>query len=105
MFHGKCEAVTLADVRPLLSERTRLLGNCGYTGETASARVEAGEADAIAFGRAFLVNPDLAERLINGWPLAETPAEDYNWQCKPTPEVLANPARLYTDFPSYHEEQ
>jgi len=104
MAHGKCEPVTLADVRPLLGQATRLIGNCGYTGQTACARIEAGEADAIAFGRSFLVNPDLAERLINGWRLAETPAQDYNWQCKPTLEVRANPSRLYTDFPIYHLE-
>merc|ERR1711948_6879 len=51
MYHGKCKPVSLEDVRPLLSKKTRLIGNCGYTGET----------DAIAFGRAYLVNPDLAE--------------------------------------------
>lgn len=102
MSHGKCAPVTLADLRPLLGEKTRLIGNCGYTGETAAARIAAGEADAIAFGRAFLVNPDLAQRLINDWPLAETPAQDYKWQCSPVPEVRANPAHLYTDFPAYN---
>jgi N-ethylmaleimide reductase len=101
MYHGKCQPVTLAEIRPLLGKKTSLIGNCGYTGETANARIEAGEADAIAFGRAYLVNPDLAERFKNGWPLAETPAEDYQWQCTPVPQVRANPARLYTDFPSY----
>merc|ERR1711972_1254870 len=101
MYHGKCEPVTLADIRPLLGEKTCLIGNCGYTGESASARIVAKEADAIAFGRPFLVNPDLAERFINGWPLTETPAEDYQWQCTPVPAVRANPARLYTDFPAY----
>jgi len=101
MSHGKCEPVTLADLQPLLGGKMRLIGNCGYTGETAAARIAAGEADAIAFGRAFLVNPDLAERLINGWPLAATPAQDYQWQCTPVPAVRANPAHLYTDFPAY----
>lgn len=101
MSHGKCELVTLADIQPLLGSKTRLIGNCGYSGETADARIAAGEADAIAFGRAYLVNPDLAERLINGWPLAETPAQDYQWQCTPVPAVRANPAHLYTDFPAY----
>jgi 2,4-dienoyl-CoA reductase-like NADH-dependent reductase (Old Yellow Enzyme family) len=105
MFHGKCKPVSLTDIRPLLSDKTCLIGNCGYTGETASACIKAGEADAIAFGRAFLVNPDLAERLINGWPLEQTPAEDYQWQCTPVPEVRANPSRLYTDFPAYQQIQ
>jgi N-ethylmaleimide reductase len=102
MYHGKGKPVTLLDVRSLLSKKTRLIGNCGYTGETANARIEAGEADAIAFGRAYLVNPDLAERFANGWPITETPAEDYQWQCTPVPQVRANPARLYTDFPTYN---
>lgn len=104
MYHGKCQPVTLADIRPLLGKKTSLIGNCGYTGETVNARIEAGEADAIAFGRAYLVNSDLAERLSNGWPLTETPAEDYQWQCTPVAQVRANPARLYTDFPYYGEE-
>merc|ERR1711920_56151 len=91
MYHGKCKPVTLEDIRPLMSKKTSLIGNCGYTGET----------DAIAFGRAYLVNPDLAERFANGWPIAETPAEDYQWQCTPVPQVRASPARLYTDFSMY----
>jgi N-ethylmaleimide reductase len=39
-----------------------LILNSDYTFETASTTVELGEADAIAFGRAFLANPDLPNR-------------------------------------------
>jgi len=48
-----------------------LVGNCGYTLETATAAVEQGRADAVAFGRPYISNPDLVERFRNGWPLAE----------------------------------
>ncbi|HAV17545.1 MAG TPA: alkene reductase, partial [Acinetobacter nosocomialis] len=31
--------------------------------------LEAGLADLIAFGRPFIANPDLPDRIANGWPL------------------------------------
>jgi N-ethylmaleimide reductase len=42
--------------------RGRLILNSDYGFEDASLAVRAGDADAIAFGRAFLANPDLPER-------------------------------------------
>jgi len=41
----------------------------GFTGETAEAAIAAGHADAIAFGRIFISNPDLPRRLREGFPL------------------------------------
>lgn len=38
----------------------------GYTAETAQATVASGQADAIAFGRLYISNPDLAERIRQG---------------------------------------
>jgi N-ethylmaleimide reductase len=38
----------------------------GYTAETASEAILAGNADAIGFGRAFIANPDLVNRLMSG---------------------------------------
>lgn len=46
------------------------LANNGYDLELASARVSEGKADLVAFGRAFISNPDLVERLKTGAPLA-----------------------------------
>lgn len=40
-----------------------------FTGETASKWVEGGVADAIAFGRYFISNPDLPARIQHGYPL------------------------------------
>jgi N-ethylmaleimide reductase len=46
-----------------------LISAAAYTPVTASETVANGEADAIAFGRAFIANPDLVERIAGGFPL------------------------------------
>ena len=43
--------------------------NCDYDGPRGQAALDAGEADAIAFGRTFLANPDLPQRIAEGAPL------------------------------------
>lgn len=45
--------------------------NHGFTRELATAALQDDRADMIAFGRAFIANPDLVERLRTGAPLAE----------------------------------
>ncbi|MGB5233435.1 MAG: alkene reductase [Desulfoprunum sp.] len=86
-FHGKGEPMTLAEFRPLF--KGLIIGNCGYTEEAAEARIAAGDADLIAFGRPYITNPDLPERFRNGWPL--NPAEDMSLWYTPGPEG-------YTDY-------
>jgi N-ethylmaleimide reductase len=71
-FHEQGEPMTLAEFRD--EYNGIIMGNCGYTKEEAENRLEAGHADLAAFGRSFITNPDLPERLKNNWPLA--PAED-----------------------------
>jgi N-ethylmaleimide reductase len=51
------------------SWRGVLISAGGFTGETAEAAIAAGHADAIAFGRIFISNPDLPRRLREGFPL------------------------------------
>ncbi|MNK86479.1 N-ethylmaleimide reductase [compost metagenome] len=46
------------------------LANNGYDLDLASDRLRQGNADLFAFGRAFISNPDLVERLEKGAPLA-----------------------------------
>ena len=41
----------------------------GYTTETAVSAIEAKLADAVAFGRMFIANPDLPQRIWAGVPL------------------------------------
>ncbi len=54
-------------VRSTFSGRIIYAGR--YTAERAAKLVDAGLADLIAFGRPFIANPDLPQRLFNGWPL------------------------------------
>lgn len=49
------------------------IANNQYTLELAEQTLAAGEADLFSFGRPFLANPDLVERLRIGAPLAEAP--------------------------------
>jgi 2,4-dienoyl-CoA reductase-like NADH-dependent reductase (Old Yellow Enzyme family) len=43
----------------------------GFNRESAQTALDAGRADMIAFGRPFISNPDLVERLRNGWQLTD----------------------------------
>ncbi len=89
-FHEKGEPMTLAEFRPLF--QGVIIGNCGYTKETAETRIAEGNADIIAIGRPFITNPDLPERYRNNWPL--NPAEDMSLWYTHGPEG-------YTDYAPY----
>lgn len=67
-----------------------LLRNGGFTPATAQAALDEGSADAIAFGRAFIANPDLVERLRLGAALNEPQPKTY----------YAAGATGYTDYPT-----
>ncbi|MGC9270530.1 alkene reductase [Acidiphilium sp.] len=45
------------------------IGNEGFTKATAEAAIMAGEVDAVAFGKAYIANPDLVERFSADLPL------------------------------------
>ncbi len=72
-----------------------LISAGGFTGETAEAAIAAGRADAIAFGRIFISNPDLPRRLKHGFPL--TP---YN-----RATFYGGEETGYTDYPVHDELQ
>lgn len=91
-FHQLGEPMILADFRTAF--HGPIMGNCGYTAESAEAAIANGAADLIAFGRPFLSNPDLVERFANSWEL-NPPAEMSAWSA-PTAEG-------YTDFPFYQK--
>ena len=72
-----------------------LVLNSDYDAASGQAALESGEADAIAFGRIFLANPDLPRRLAKGLPLnPPDPATFYS-----------RGARGYTDYPSLDAER
>ncbi len=70
-----------------------LISAGGFTGETAEAAIASGHADAIAFGRIFISNPDLPRRLREGYPL--TP---YN-----RATFYGGEEKGYTDYSAYDE--
>jgi N-ethylmaleimide reductase len=67
----------------------------GFTGESANAAIASGLADAIAFGRIFISNPDLPRRLAHGFPI--TP---YN-----RATFYGGEEAGYTDYPVHDELQ
>ena len=90
-FHNLGVPMTLTEFRKVF--HGPLVGNCGYTKETAEQAIAQRHADLISFGRPFLSNPDLVERFRNDWPLAE-PAPMSDWSSTAG-------AKGYTDFPAY----
>jgi N-ethylmaleimide reductase len=70
-----------------------LISAGGFTGETANAAISQGHADAIAFGRIFIANPDLPRRLQHGFPL-----NPYN-----RATFYGGAEKGYTDYPVYDE--
>lgn len=66
------------------------IANNGYDRESAIEAVESGKVDAVAFGKAFIANPDLVRRLKNDAPLNE-PNQ---------PTFYGGGAEGYTDYPA-----
>jgi len=66
------------------------IGNNGYDRASAMDAVETGTVDAVAFGRAFIANPDLVARLRDDAPLAEPDRKTF----------YGGGAEGYTDHPA-----
>ncbi|MGZ9810799.1 alkene reductase [Pseudoroseicyclus sp. H15] len=69
------------------------IGNNGYDRALAEARIESCEVDLIAFGRAYIANPDLVARLKTGATLAEADRAT----------MYGGGAEGYTDYPALEE--
>jgi N-ethylmaleimide reductase len=67
--------------------------NNGYARATALEAVASGAADAVAFGKAFIANPDLGRRLRDGAPL----------NALDTARLYGGGAQGYTDYPTLDE--
>ena len=74
--------------RPIF--RGKLIASVGMTAERGSRLITEGFADLVAFGRPYIANPDLVERLATGAPLAEV-----DWKT-----VYASGPRGYSDYPA-----
>lgn len=77
------------DVRDTFSGRIIYAGR--YTAERGTRILEAGLADLIAFGRPFIANPDLPDRIANGWPLNAVDAST----------MYGGTEKGYIDYPAY----
>jgi N-ethylmaleimide reductase len=75
-------------MRPLYSGK--ILLNSDYDGQSARARMSEGIADAISFGRPFISNPDLVERVALGAPLSPGDGETF----------YSGGAAGYVDYPT-----
>ena len=89
-FHELGEPMTLADFRKVF--KNTIIGNCGYTEETAEQAIANGDADIITFGRPFISNPDLPTRFSKKLPLADD--ADTSFWSSAGPEG-------YTSFPPH----
>ncbi|QNB06721.1 alkene reductase [Herbaspirillum frisingense] len=65
----------------------------GFDGPKAEAIVNTDAADAVAFGRHFIANPDLPERIRNSWPL----------NAYDRPSFFGGTEVGYIDYPFYQE--
>jgi len=73
--------------RPIF--KGRLMADTNYTRETAAAALREGRADLVSFGRMFLANPDLPERMLRNASLnTGNPSTFYGGD-----------AQGYTDYP------
>jgi 2,4-dienoyl-CoA reductase-like NADH-dependent reductase (Old Yellow Enzyme family) len=70
------------------------IANEGFSKDSGQAALDAGEADAVAWGKLYIANPDLAERFAQDSPLNE-----------PNPKTFyAVGAQGYTDYPALRAE-
>lgn len=71
------------------------IANEGFTRESAQQVISAGEADAVAFGKLFIANPDLPERFRRNTVLNTPQSETF----------YAKDAKGYTDYPAIGDVQ
>jgi N-ethylmaleimide reductase len=69
----------------------KLISSGGYSPKTAIEAIENNKADAIAFGRYYISNPDLAFRIINGFELNKYERATF----------YGGNEKGYTDYPTY----
>lgn len=87
---GGAREVAGFDFRALRKRFTRTwIANNGYDGALGGAAVADGHADLVAYGKPWISNPDLVERLAAGLPLAEADKATF----------YGGGAHGYTDYP------
>ncbi|KAI1486355.1 hypothetical protein F5X96DRAFT_655412 [Biscogniauxia mediterranea] len=91
---AKAQKNSLVPFRDILKPAGIHFVACGnYKRDNSAPKLKSGEADLVAFGRFFIANPDLAERLKNGWPLNPYDRDTF-YGADP-------PEKGYNDYPFY----
>lgn len=91
-FGGRPNSLT--PFRQILSKGgVKFLSAGSFNRDNAAPKIEAGDSDAIVFGRSFIANPDLPKRLAEGLPL-----NDYD---RTTFYGADPPEKGYTDYPFF----
>ena len=88
-----CETAFFEDFRKAYTGTLIVAG--GFNQVSAEAALKSGKANLIGFGQPFIANPDLVERMANGWPLAQAQRETL---------YGLHGARGYTDYPRYADQ-
>lgn len=82
-------ALASRNFKPIITSDTKIISAGGHTLETATEAVSSGDADAVAFGRLFISNPDLPLRFAQNAPLAAYDRTSF----------YGGDARGYIDYP------
>ncbi len=97
----KGNIVTAPGQAPVAAEQLRriftgkIVAAGGFEPDSAEAVIAQGDADAVSFGRHFVSNPDLPDRIRRGLALAAHDRDTF----------YTFDARGYTDYPAYQEER
>ena len=91
---GKADHPPIAPAMRRVFDAPMIL-NADYDGASGQRALDAGQADAIAFGRTYLANPDLPERIAKGAPL--NPDDARTW--------YSQGPQGYTDYPPLDESK
>ena len=73
--------------------RGTYIANNRYDRELAEEALDSGRADLVSFGRPFIGNPDLVQRLRDGVPLVDAPQETY----------YGGDQKGYSDWPAFED--
>jgi 2,4-dienoyl-CoA reductase-like NADH-dependent reductase (Old Yellow Enzyme family) len=94
--HCVCDTDIFQFKQFINSEHTKFFVNAFYDADEGEQVLKLEQADAIVFGRLYITNPDLAERIINKKEINNN---------KDMSTYYTGEEKGYTDYPTYHEQK